>query len=156
MEWVDLGYVEPFRNLDMHMLTYVITLIMLLGTVPACAGEIMTFRELESYFYSDGKMERFDGRFEVVYFMEGDTITRIQILDLKNNEISSDKTTFHIDRKLRSDPTTGPSLRGKGVVRAIGRTGIDGVEILSIADQFIMSVRSIADHFEISRLKRIK
>jgi hypothetical protein len=125
---------------------------MLLGTGSACAEEMMTFQEQESYLYADGKMKRSERRFEIVYFMEGDTITRIRVMDLKNNEIHSDKTTFHIDRKLRSDPTKG----GAGVIRAIGRTGIDGVEILSITGQFMVSIKSISDYIEISRLKRIK
>jgi len=88
--------------------------------------------------------------------MEGDTITRIRVIDLKNIEIHYDKTTFQIDRKLRSDPTKVPAIKAKAVIRAIGRTGIDGVEILSMTDQFMMSVKSMSDYFEISRLKRIK
>ena len=151
-----MGYVGPFRIIDMARLIPLIASIMLLGTDPLCAQEMMTFRELESYSYADGKMVRSEGRFEIVYFMEGDTITRIRVGDLKNNEIHYDKTVFHIDRKLRSDPTTGPDIRGKKVVRAIGRTGIDGVEILSLSDQFMVSVKSISDYFEISRSKRIK
>ncbi len=138
----------------MVKLTSMLTLMMLLGTGSACAEEMMIFQELESYLYADGKMERSEGRFEMVYYVEGDTITRIRIIDLKTNEIHSDKTTFHIDRKLRSDPTKGPANPGKAVVRAIGRTGIDGVEILSITDQFMVSVKSTSDLFEISRLKR--
>ena len=147
-----MGYVGPFRIIDMARLIPLIASIMLLGTDPLCAQEMMTFRELESYSYADGKMVRSEGRFEIVYFMEGDTITRIRVGDLKNNEIHYDKTVYHIDRKLRSDPTQGHA----GVIRAIGRTGIDGVEILSISDQFMVSVKSISDYLEISRSKRIK
>ena len=149
---VGLGFVGPFGIFDMLRLASVISLMMLLGIGAACAQEMMTFRELESYSYADGKMVRSEGRFEIVYFMEGDTITRIRVGDLKNNEIHYDKTVYHIDRKLRSDPTQGHA----GVIRAIGRTGIDGVEILSITDQFMVSVKSISDYLEISRSKRIK
>jgi len=67
-----------------------------------------------------GKMERFEGRFECVYFMEGDTITRIQVLDLKKNETQYDNTKFYIERQLRSDPTKVLAIQSKGVVRAIG------------------------------------
>jgi hypothetical protein len=140
----------------MVILTSVIILMMLLGTGSACAEEMMTFQEVESYLYADGKMERSDGRFEIVYFFEGDTITRIRVMDLKNNEMNYDKTTFHIDRKLRSDPTKGLASQRKSVVRAVGRPGIDGVEILSITDQFMVSVRSTSDFIEISRSRRIK
>lgn len=140
----------------MVRLTFVIILMMLLDTGSACAEEMMTFREVESYLYADGKMERSDGRFEIVYFIEGDTITRIRVMDLKNNEVNYDKTTFHIDRKLRSDPIKGTASQRKPVVRAVGRPGIDGVEILSITDQFMVSVRSTSDFIEISSSRRIK
>jgi hypothetical protein len=88
--------------------------------------------------------------------MEGDTVTRIKVLDLKYNEIHYDKTAFHVERKLRSDPSKGLATKGKGVVRAIGLCGIDGVEILSITEEFMVSVKSTSDFFEISRSKRIK
>lgn len=140
----------------MGRLSTIITLMTLLGAGFVCAGEMMTFREQESYFYADGKMERSEGRFESIYFMEGDTIARIRVMDLKNNEIHYDNSTFHIERKLRSDPSKGLAIRGKGVVRAVGRSGIDGVEILSITEEFMVSVKSTSDYFEISRSKRVK
>jgi hypothetical protein len=133
-----------------------VALITLLATGYVCAGEMVTFRELESYFYVDGKMERSEGRYEYVYFMEGDTITRIQVLDLKKNETQYDNTKFYIERQLRSDPTKGLAIQSKGVVRAIGRPGIDGVEILSITEQFMQSVKSTSNYFVISRSMRVK
>lgn len=134
----------------------VVTLIALLGSGFVFAGEMITFQEQESYFYADGKMERSEGRFESVYYMEGNTITRIQVLDLTNKEIQYDNTKFYIERQLRSDPTKGLAIQSKAVVRAIGRPGIDGVEILSITEQFMQSVKSTSNYFVISRLKRIK
>ena len=133
-----------------------IILLTLLSVSSVCAGEIASFRELESFFYADGKMERFEGRFECAYFMEGDTITRIKVFDSKTNETHFDKTTFYIERKLRSDPSKGFANQGKGVVRALGQPGKDGVEILSITEQIMVSVKSTSDFFEISRSKRIK
>jgi hypothetical protein len=140
----------------MVRLPAVITLVWLLGSGFVCAGEMITFQEQESYFYADGTMERSEGRFETVYYMEGNTITRIQVLDLKTNEIQYDNTKFYIERQLRSDPTKGLGIQSKGVVRAIGRPGIDGVEILSITEQFMLSAKSTSNYFVISRLKRIK
>jgi len=75
---------------------------------------------------------------------------------LKYNEIQYDNTKFYIERQLRSDPTKGLAIQSTEVVRAIGRPGIDGVEILSITEQFMMSVKSTSNYFVISRLKRIK
>lgn len=141
---------------NMVRLASVVALMTLLWTGFVCAGEIVTFQELESYFYVDGKMERSEGRFESVYFMEGDTITRIKVIDLKINETHFDKTTFYIERQLRSDPTKRLAIQGKGVVRAVGRPGIDGVEILSITEQFMVSVKSTSDRFVISRSMRVK
>jgi hypothetical protein len=140
---------------DMVRLPSVIALLTLLSTSYVCGAEMVTFRELESYFYTDGKMERSEGRFESVYYMEEDTITRIKVFDFKNNETHYDETTFVIERKLRSDPTHGLAIQGKVVVRAIGMSGIDGVEILSITDQFMQSVKSVSNYFVISRSKRI-
>jgi len=140
----------------MLKLPSVVVLMTYLGTGLVWAGEMATFQELESYFYVDGKMERSEGRFESVYFMEGDTITRIRVFDSKTTETHFDKTTFYIERKLRSDPTKGLAREGKGVVRALGRPGIDGVEILSISEQFMISVKSTSDFFEISRSRRVK
>ena len=154
---VNLGYDETFRKMIMAKLTsrIVLTALLLIGTVCE-AEEMMAFQEVESYTYANDEMQRSEGRFEAVYFLDGDTITRIRIMDLKNNEIYYDKTTFHIDRTLRSDPTKVPAIKAKPVIRAVGRFGIDGVEILSITDQFMVSVKSISDYFEISRSRRIK
>ncbi len=140
----------------MLRLPSMVVLMTLLGTGFGCAEEMATFQEMESYFYVDGKMERSKGRFESVYFIEGDTITRIKVFDSKTNEIHFDKTAFYIERQLRSDPSKGLAARGNGVVRAVGRPGIDGVEILSITGEFLMSVKSTSDFFEISRSKRVR
>jgi len=133
-----------------------VLLMILLGTELVCAEEMATFQEMESYFYVDGKMERSEGRFENVYFIEGDTITRIKVFDSKTNETHLEKTTFYIERQLRSDPSKGLAARGRAVVRAVGRPGIDGVEILSITGEFLMSVKSTSDSFEISRSMRVR
>ena len=140
----------------MLRLACVILLLTLPGVSSVSPGEIISFRELESFFYANGKMERFEGRFECVYFMEGDTITRIKVVDSKTNETHFDKTAFYIERQLRSDPSKGLAARGNGVVRAVGRPGIDGVEILSITGEFLMSVKSTSDFFEISRSMRVR
>jgi hypothetical protein len=67
-----------------------------------------------------------------------------------------DTTKFYIERQLRSDPTKGLAIQSAGVVRAIGRPGIDGIEILSITEQFMQSVKSTSNFFEISWLMRVK
>ena len=117
----------------------------------AWAGETITAKEVGGYFYADGNMERTDKRFEVTYYLEGDTVTRTRVYDSMMKEIRPDNTVYQIQRQLSSDPT-----RGGEVIRAIGQPGSDAVEILMIGDTFIQSVKSTSDYFAIMRLERIK
>jgi hypothetical protein len=122
----------------------------------AIAGETITALEVEGYFYADGVMERSKGQVEITYYLEGNTITRTRVYDLKKKEVIPDNTACQIQRQLLSDPSKGLSFSGKTNIRAIGQPGYDAVEILTIDDAFIQSVKSTADYFVISRLKRIK
>jgi len=132
-----------------------IVLVVLLTYQVALAGETITAQEVEGYFYSDGEMKRSKGQFEMTYYIEGNTITRTRVYDLKTKEVIPDDTAYQIQRQLKSDPSKG-LLRGKPIIRAIGQPGSDAVEVLMIGDAFIQSVKSTADYFVISRQKRIK
>jgi len=129
---------------------------MLFACSPVIAGETITAKEVDGYFYSDGVMKRSKGQFEITYYMEGNIITRTRVYDLNKKQVIPDNVIYHIHRQLSSDPTKGMSLIGGPIIRAIGQPGADSVEILSIGDTFIQSVRSTGDYFVISRLKRIK
>lgn len=120
------------------------------------AGETITAQEVEGYFYADGEMKRSNGQFEITYYLEGDSVTRTRVYDLKKKEVIPDNTVYQIQRQLTSDPTTGLSIGVEPVVRAIGQPGLDAIEILMIGKTFIQSVKSTSDYFVISRQKRME
>lgn len=125
-------------------------------TQPLLAGQTVTTRETESYFYADGEMKHSGGQFEITYFIEGDRVTRTRVYDIRRREIVPDDTVYLIMRHLPSDPTNGGSLIAPGVIRAIGQPGSDAIEVLVIGDTFVQSVKSTSDYFVLSRQKRLK
>lgn len=129
--------------------------------VPQVAAEETIYaKEVESYFYGDGKMKRSEGQFENTYHIKGDTITRTRVYDVKNKEVIPDDTVYAIQRQLLSDPTINMSLGvlhfERPVIRAIGQPGLDAVEILVIGETYVQSVKSTAHYFIITRMKRIE
>jgi len=135
---------------------FLMMLVILFGCKATFAGETITAQEAEGYFYADGEVKRSKGQFEITYYIEGNTITRTRVYDLNKKQVIPDDTHYQIQRQLLSDPNKGASLSGKPIIRAIGQPGLDAVEILTIGDTFIQSVKSTSDYFVISRLKRIK
>ncbi|MDZ4209981.1 MAG: hypothetical protein U1C56_02270 [Candidatus Curtissbacteria bacterium] len=124
----------------------------------AICGETIHTKEVESFFYADGKMERSEGNFEITYYLEGDSITRTRVFNLSKKEVIPDDTVYYRQSKLNSDPKSPLHLStfDNAVIRAIGQPGTDAVEILSITDDFVLSCKSTNDYFVISRAKRIK
>lgn len=135
---------------------FLIVLVVFFVCRVAFAGETITAQEVEGYFYADGKMKRSKGLFEITYYVEGDTVSRMRVYDLDKKQVIPDDTVYQIQRQLVSDPSKGLSFSGKPIIRAIGQPGTDAVEILMIGGTFIQSVKSTADYFVISRQKRIK
>jgi hypothetical protein len=132
------------------------TLAMFLACGVVWAGETITAKEVEGYFYADGEMKHSKGQFENTYYLEGDTITRTMVYDLNRKVIIPDNTVYQIQRQLSSDPSNGLPSLGSPVIRAIGQPGADAVEILMIGETYIQTVKSTSDYFVIGRLKRIK
>ena len=87
--------------------------------------------------------------------MEGNTITRTRVYDVKKKKIIPDNTVYTIQRQLMSDPENRSQKLSVPVIRAIGQPGLDAIEILVIGEKFIQSVKSTMDYFVISRYKRI-
>jgi predicted transcriptional regulator len=129
--------------------------IFFLSTIGYCS-EIIKTREIEGYFYHDGKMIKSDGEFEHTYKLEDDHIIRINIYNFKKNENIPDNTIYKILRQLYSDPLQGSNSNKDTVIRAIGQPGSDAVEIIAIYDNIVQSVKSTANYFVISRSIRIK
>ena len=117
-------------------------------------GQTIVAREVEGYFYSDGKMEKTSVQFENTYYYVGDTIKRIKVYDFKNKKTEKDDTVYQIQRQLLSDPGNNMSL-SEPVIRAIGQPGMDAVEILVVGEKYIQSVKSTSGYFVITRFKRI-
>lgn len=131
---------------------------MLLGSsIPTLAGETITAREIEGYFYTDGKMKRSKGQFEITYFYEGKTIIRTRVYDYSKKKIIPDDTVYLVLEHLSSHPGKNPNIKEPrgSVIRAVGQPGLDAVEILVVGEDFIQSVKSTSDYFVISRCKRI-
>jgi hypothetical protein len=140
----------------MSRLTFLVVLVILFANSFVFAGETITAQEIEGYFYNDGEMKRSKGQFEITYYIEDNTITRTRVYDLNKKQVIPDDTVYQIQRQLLSDPSQKLSFTGKQGIRAIGQPGLDAVEILVIGETFIQSVKSTADYFVISRLKRIR
>ena len=82
------------------------------------AGETITVREIEGYFYADGKMKRSKGQFEITYYLEGKTITRTRVYDYRKNKVIPDDTfpkqmilniTYKTSYRLTQRPKSGLS-----------------------------------------------
>ena len=101
-------------------------------------------------------MKHSKAAFEITYYMEGNTVTRTRVYDISKKEVIPDDTVYQIQRQLSSDPSKGGLSLGPPVIRAIGQPGLDAIEILTIGDTFIQSVKSTSDYFVISRQKRIR
>lgn len=122
----------------------------------ATAGQTISTREMQGFFYADGKMEKSDPQFEITYFIEGDKITRTRVYDFKNKKVIPDNTAYQILRHLSSDPSApiheaDKALGGKDVLRAIGEPGMDAVETLVITKDAVASYKSTSDYMVISR-----
>ena len=131
-------------------------ILVLLSVLPefGVCGQTIVAREVEGYFYSDGKMEKTSVQFENTYYYVGDTIKRIKVYDFKNKKTEKDDTVYQVQRQLLSDPGNNMSL-SEPVIRAIGQPGMDAVEILVVGEKYIQSVKSTSGYFVITRFKRI-
>lgn len=132
-----------------------------LSLAPAGASETITGKEIQAFFYSDGKMKKSEPQFEITYFINGDSITRTRVYDFKKKEVIPDNTTYNIQRQLFSDVLSpmheaDKALGGKDVIRAIGQPGMDAVETVVISGDYINSYKSTSDYLVISRQKIIR
>ncbi len=128
--------------------------------LPAFAdnGETVVTHETDRYFYKDGRMLKLANQFEYTYYLdlEKDTLTRTRVYDFLNKKITPDETVYHIEKQLLSHPTSAERYILKPVVRAVGQTSSDTVEMLVIEDRFVDIVTSTADEMVISRGRRVR
>lgn len=124
---------------------------------PALAETIVT-HETERHFYKDGRLMKLDNQFEMTYLLdlENDALTRTRIYDFLSKKITPDETVYHIERQLLSHPTNAERYVLKPVLRAVGQTTSDGIELLVLEEGFVETVLSSADELIISRARRIR
>ncbi len=133
-----------------------IVAISLLFPADVYAGQTISTKEVQGFFYADGKMEKSEPCFEITYYIEGDTITRTRVYDFKKKQVIPDNTVYQVQRQMTSDPNNPASqsnkaLGGQDVVRAIGQPGMDAIETLVIAGKNVNSYKSTGDYLVISR-----
>ena len=124
----------------------------------SASSETIVTHETERYFYKDGRMLKLANQFEYTYFLDldQDTLTRTRVYDFLNKKITPDETVYHIEKQLLSHPSNAERYILKPVVRAVGQTNADAVEILSVGESFVEMVSSSADEWVISRGRRVR
>jgi hypothetical protein len=147
----------------MRKITLLVALaIILVYSVAFADWEKIIAQEIDGYIFNlsgDGKMVPYKPQFEITYYIIGDEVRRVGVYDIKTKEIIPDNTVYKIQRQLWSDPTKKLSTQAdlnNPNIRAIGQPGTDSIEILTIGEEFVLSVRSTGNHLTISKLKRIK
>ncbi len=125
---------------------------------PAFAEETVVTHETERLFYKDGRLLKLQGQFEMTYLLDLDknTMTRTRIYDFLNNKITPDETVYHLERQLLSHPTNADRYALKPVVRAVGQTSADVLEMVVIEEKFVEAATSTADELVVSRARRIR
>ena len=123
----------------------------------SASSETIVTHETERYFYKDGRMLKLANQFEYTYFLDldQDTLTRTRVYDFLNKKITPDETVYHIEKQLLSHPSNAERYILKPVVRAVGQTSADAIEILTIQENFAEIVSSSADEWVISRGRRV-
>ena len=121
-------------------------------------AETVVAREVENFYYDNGRIEERPVHRENTYVVEDNKITRTQIRNLESQEAVPDDTVYEIQRQLVSDPTN--ELRAADdlhTVRAVGAPDPDSIEVLSIhGDDTLETFTFMAGHLEVSRFKRIQ
>ncbi len=137
---------------------FVLTAVLLQPILCFAAGETIVTRETERQFYKDGRLIKLDNQYEMTYYLDldKDTLTRTRIYDFLNKKVIPDETVYHIERQLLSHPTNAERYVLKPVVRAVGRTDADSLELLVIEEKFVEAVTSGSDELILSRAKRLR
>jgi hypothetical protein len=146
------------RNDTLKKLLFLVSSLWFLVNGPVFAGETIVAHETDRYFYKDGKILRYEGQFEYTYFLdlEREELTRTRIFDYLNKKITPDETVYHIEKQLLSHPTHAERYILPPVIRAVGQTNADSIELLVIDDGFVNSTISTSNEIVISRAKRLK
>ncbi len=137
---------------------FLVASLLSLVSGPVFADETIVTHESERYYMKDGQVLKLDNQFEMTYHLDldTDTLTRTRVYDFLNKKITPDETVYHIERQLLSHPTNAERYVLKPVLRAVGQTSADAVELLVIDDHFVHAVLSSTDEIVFSRGRRIR
>lgn len=132
--------------------------LVLLTCGPAFASETIVTHETERQFFKDGRLLKLEGQFEMTYFLDldKDTLTRTRVYDFLNKKITPDETVYHVERQLLSHPTNADRYILKPLVRAVGQTGADSLEMIVLGEDFVETVSSEGADLVLSRARRIR
>lgn len=140
--------------------SFFLSLFFLSAASPAFTAPRQTVvaHETDRYFYKDGRVLRYEGQYEYTYFLDldKDVLTRTRVYDVLSKKITPDETVYHIEKQLLSHPTNSERYILPPVIRAVGQTSADTVEMLVIEEGFVNIVSSSSNEFVISRAKRLK
>ncbi len=122
------------------------------------ADETIETKEYERYYYKDGSMLKLEGQFEHTYHLdlEKNILTRTRIYDVVNKKVTPDHTEYHMERQLLSHPTNADRYILTPVIRAVGQTSADTLEMLIIDDAYVQTTSSTSNEIILSRSKRIQ
>ena len=149
---------KRFRFFLSSVFCLLFSVLCLLSSGIAFASQTIVAHETDRYFYKDGKVLRYEGQYENTYFLDldKDTLTRTRIYDFLNKKITPDETVYHIEKQLLSHPTNSERYILPPVIRAVGQTNADTIEMLVIEDGFVNAAASSTNELVISRAKRLK
>jgi hypothetical protein len=147
---------QKMEYLPFSVLCFLFSVLCFLN--PAFASDTIVTHEIERLFYKEGRLLKLQGQYEMTYYMDldKDMLTRTRIYDFLNDKITPDETVYHLERQLLSHPTNADRYILTPVVRAVGQTSADTLEMLVIEDKFAEAVTSSSDELVISRARRIR
>ena len=124
----------------------------------AFCEQTVVAQETDRYFYKDGKVLRYEGQFEYTYFLDldKDILTRTRVFDSGSKKVTPDETVYHIEKQLLSHPLNSERYSLPPVLRALGQTDADTVELVAIEDRFVNIFSSSGSEMVVSRCKRLK
>jgi hypothetical protein len=143
---------------DFRFLSVLSAFFAALSFCSSAFAETIVTHETDRHFYKDGRLLKLDNQYEMTYHLdlEKDTLTRTRIYDFLNKKITPDESVYHIERQLLSHPTNAERYVLKPVLRAVGQTSADGVELLVVGEDFVETVLSSADELVLSRARRMR
>ena len=146
------------KTVDYGHKIFVSLVFCLLSSVSAFASQTIVAHETDRYFYKDGKVLRYEGQYESTYFLDldKDVLTRTRVYDFINKKITPDETVYHIEKQLLSHPTNSERYVLPPVIRAVGQTNADTLEVLTIEEGFVNAAASSTNEIVISRARRLK